>query len=368
MAPFRLSHLVAPLLVLAIVAYFGLSATSRRARERELHASSRAARRAIELQAAAAAQPPAPWSPPALDAPLSACLRDQAPRWREYLDGQLVSGLRDTGYLGGQFCNQCDREVLDTWSRLAKADAGTRPAVMLDIGANVGVFAAKFVESFPAMRLHSFELDPATFEQLAARRNSHPGRDRWSITNSGVAREEGKRQFYSGGGGSGLSSLGPLVSESNTLVLQSEQNITTVPAILKRLGLTYVDFCKIDVEGWEREVILGMDLYGAGAGSVGGMMFETGESWRDSRKGPSNLKLAEVVDLLHAAPPFGFACFFLGREDLLPISPPALATVEDDSAFSRARVRAPRPLALARAAPPSGCSPPPLPRVPNPCQ
>ena len=340
MAPFRLSMLVAPLLVLALVSYFASTATSRRSRERELHASSRAARRAIEQAAAAAAQPPAPWFPPALDAALALCLREQAPRWREYLDGQLASGLRDSGYLGGQFCNQCDREVLDTWSRLAKADAGMRPAVMLDIGANVGVFAAKFVESFPAMRLHSFELDPATYAQLAARRGSHPGRDRWSITNSGVAREAGKRKFFSGGGGSGLSSLGPLVSESNTLVESSEQDITTVPAILQRLNLTYVDFIKLDVEGWEREVILGMDLAGAGAGSVGGMMFETGESWRDSRKGPSDLTLREVVDMLHAAPPHGFACFFLGREDLLPISPPALATVEDDSAWRGAGGRA----------------------------
>jgi FkbM family methyltransferase len=319
--------LLATALVMCLVLYSASSFVQQRVgRVKESHAAARARRALLASSASAAARS---WFPPALDSALALCIRKQAPVYRAHLEAAFEERL---GYLGGTFCNQCDREVVRTWASIARHNPALQPAVILDIGANIGKFASTFLEGFPApTRLHSFELDPSTFGQLQNTWRSQPEfQDRWTLTNAGVAAEEGKRTFFSGGAGSGLSSLGPLVSDSNTLVLSEEQNITTVPAIMERLGLDYVDFLKIDVEGWEREVILGMQLDGAGAGKVGGMMFETGSSWLDSRKGPSNLSLAELVDFLSGVPPFGFACFFIGRDDLLPISPPWTATQEVD--------------------------------------
>ena len=322
----RLPLLAAALAAVALYYFFGAAANfSLKARRvREARAAVRA-RRAV-VAAAAGAEAPQPWSPPALDANLAKCLRDNVPRWRAHLETEF--GMR-LGYLGGTFCNQCDREWLESWSRICHEDATLCPKVVLDIGGNVGNYGAKFLEAFPAPTVvHSFELDPGTFGVLSARRAAHPDRARWTLTNNGVAQEAGSKQFYSGGAGSGLSSLGPLDAD-NKLVLSQAQNITTVPAIMERLGLDFVDFAKIDVEGWEREVILGMLLDGAGAGSVGAFSFETGETWRDSRKGPSNLLLSELVDYLSGVPPYGYACFYIGREDFLPISAPALAPIDE---------------------------------------
>lgn len=38
-----------------------------------------------------------------------------------------------------------------------------------------------------------------------------------------------------------------------------EVEVTTVPLLLQRAGLTRVDLLKIDVEGWEEAVLRGMD-------------------------------------------------------------------------------------------------------------
>ena len=284
-------------------------------------AASRASRR---LAAKALLSAPPPWSPPALDAGLARCIRDTRAQWTGYLEGQLDSR---EGYLGGFFCNQCDREWIKTWSFLGKSDEALRPQLILDIGANHGDLAWAFLEAFPAARVHSFELDPHTFGIVSGRRARSGGevQSRWAVTHSGVAREEGQQPFFSGGEEkSGLSSLGPLEATHQKLTPGGLMNVTTVPRILERYGYGYVDFVKIDVEGWEREVILGMHLEDeAMVARIGGMTFETGAPWVDSRKGPSDMSIKQVVDYLSEVRPHGYACFYVGRYDLLPISPPA---------------------------------------------
>ena len=221
------------------------------------------------------------------------------------------------------------REWVARWGEIARLDATLRPKLILDIGANLGDLAWSFLTAFPAAetRVHSFELNPATFRDVSARRDSAPPevRTRWAVTNSGVAQHEGSQPFYSGNEyESGLASLGPLESTHLNLYAGGLMNITTVPAIFERYGYEFADFVKIDVEGWEREVILGMRLEEpANVMRIGGLTFETGSPWHDSRKGPSNMTIAEVVDYLSEVRPHGFACFYLGRGDLLPISAPA---------------------------------------------
>ncbi len=56
-------------------------------RAREARATARVAREARRGLHGSA--PPPPWSPPALSAKLAKCIRDEPPRWRSFLHGQL---------------------------------------------------------------------------------------------------------------------------------------------------------------------------------------------------------------------------------------------------------------------------------------
>ena len=76
--------------------------------------------------------------------------------------------------------------------------------------------------------------------------------------------------FFSGGADSPLSGLGPLHTQHERLVHGGKARVTTVAAILARHGIARVGFVKIDVEGWEREVLEGARLW---LGSIDAILF-----------------------------------------------------------------------------------------------
>lgn len=233
--------------------------------------------------------------------------------------------------MAGSFCNKCDDEIIDSWGRVAKRDPSAGVRVMLDIGANVGAIATRWLDASPDVVVHSFELSPSTFAILEKRRASSPEavRARWHLTNAGVADAPGVKPFFAGENRE-LSSLGP---KEGALKAGGVVNITTISAIIDSLHVDAVDLVKIDVEGWEREAIAGMRLREGGAARVHAFMFETGEPWFDTRKGPSNLALVDLVDDLSDVPPYGYACFVVGLGDLLPISPPAIPLQSGDDHY-----------------------------------
>ena len=281
------------------------------------------------------ADPPPPWFWPALDAPLSRCIRDAAPRYRAFIDAQFA--LRSSsggGFHGGSFCNQCNTHLISNWGELVKREPRLAPGVVLDVGGNRGDVALAFLEAFPAPAVVlSYELSPATCEGLVATRNARPTageRARWTVVCEGVAAAEGSMEFFSGGAGSPLSSLGRLENDFERLAPGGRVPVTTVAAIMKRHRLEHAGLVKIDVEGWEREALEGMRLATEWA-RFDAILFEYGEAWADTRKGPSNKTLGEVVeDLSERSGPFGFACFYVGLYDLLPISPPWAAPQPGD--------------------------------------
>ena len=274
---------------------------------------------------AAPGAPPPPWSPPALDPALARCIRDSAPAYRAYIAAEFKKP-GGGGFAGGQLCNQCVGHIFPAWGQLVARNPSLAPAVVLDIGGNKGDLAEIFLGAFPPpTRVVSYELSPPTCAQLLARRDSlGPGADRarWAVVCEGVAAERGSMEFFSGGAGSPLSSLGRLDTQHETLRPGGRVNVTTVADIMALHGLEVAGLVKIDVEGWEREVLAGMRLP-TEAWRYPAILFEVGEAWIDTRKGPSNATLAEVVDALsERSGPVGYACFYVGLTDLLPISPP----------------------------------------------
>lgn len=292
----------------------------------------KAKRRAAHAPRSEIAAPP--WSPPALDPALARCIRDSSPRYRAFIDAQ-----RDVRKPpGGTLCNQCISRLFLTWGQVVAHNPSLNPLEVLDIGGNRGATALAFLEAFPAPTVvRSFEMDPTTCAMLRASHDSLSNaadRARWHVTCEGVAAERGAKEFFSGGAGSPLSSLGRLNTLHENLRPGGLVNITTVVDIFERHDLAHVGFVKIDVEGWEREVIQGMDL-ATNAPRIDALLFEHGETWIDTRKGPSSMSLANVVEgLSEVGGGAGYACFLVGTFDLLPISPPWVAPIESDIVYA----------------------------------
>ena len=87
---------------------------------------------------------------------------------------------------------------------------------------------------------------------------------------------------------------------------------------MDRLGLGFVDFLKIDAEGWDRDVIKGADLP-RNAARFGAVYFECGSHWFDSRRGKETASIEEVMAAFAAV---GFECFLGGVSDLARITAP----------------------------------------------
>lgn len=290
-------------------------------------------------------------------APPRRCADEEAPRYRAFIDREYGEFRKRAEY---SLCTECAGFVVDSWAAAIARGAAQSPRVVLDIGGNRGNAATAFLRAFAAPTVvRSFELDQGTCAELRERRDGHEPeseRVRWHVTCEGVAAREDTMDFFTGGVGSPLSGLGQLVTPSEKLKLGGRANVTTVKAIRARHALSSVGFVKIDVEGWEREVLEGMDLE-ADAAAFDSILFEYGATWADTRKGPSNRSLAEVVAWLSDvgdaglsaglsdAGDAGFACFFAGSRDLVPISPPFLPPAPADIDMS------PNVLCLRRGAP-----------------
>ncbi len=166
-------------------------------------------------------------------------------------------------------CNGVDPEKVDM--EIISELLGKRDAkVMLDVGANVGMFSLTLYLEHPDMSYHIFEPIPATYSKLlktlklnkADEKNIHP-------YNLGMSNERGNFKFYLPGE-SEAASLQPVEdmfyrkqsdkygNYSGSLEMKEvDCQVTTIDEFVKEGKLESVDFIKIDVEGNEKFVLEG---------------------------------------------------------------------------------------------------------------
>lgn len=118
------------------------------------------------------------------------------------------------------------------------------PALIWDLGANIGLTALQLARQFPAARIVAVELDSANIE-LAAR-NIAPVRDRVELIEGAVWTDPGTLEYGTPSGG-GEDSF--RVSESGT----ASAAAVTLDELRDRFGAP--DYVKMDIEGAEREVL-----------------------------------------------------------------------------------------------------------------
>lgn len=138
-------------------------------------------------------------------------------------------------------------EVLETLKRLAQ---GSRR--ILDIGANIGLYALSMAHVAPAAQVAAIEPNPATFARLSRHQALNQLRNLQCLQLAIGAQPGDLLLRDAGEGDSGKFTLRPGVEAAGTKV-----SVVTLAGLLERLGWDALDLVKIDVEGFEPEVFAG---------------------------------------------------------------------------------------------------------------
>ena len=115
------------------------------------------------------------------------------------------------------------------------------PKFMIDAGAYIGDSSAYFASKFPKLNIMALEPHPDNFA-LAAR-NLAPYGERVTLFNQALASTEGTLRISGDHDGARVGAEGLAVEA------------TTVPKILSQAGRERVDILKMDIEGFEEEVL-----------------------------------------------------------------------------------------------------------------
>jgi FkbM family methyltransferase len=155
--------------------------------------------------------------------------------------------------------------------------------VVLDVGANVGDWAALALAINPAIELHCFEPSLATYRQLTGR--GLAGNVVFNNVGLGATRRDADLHVFESG--SGLNSFYRRDGLQDGFNIETQAalervRLDTADEYCREHGISRVDFCKVDVEGYEMEVFSGMTRL-LDARQVRVVQFEYGGCNIDSR-------------------------------------------------------------------------------------
>jgi FkbM family methyltransferase len=155
-----------------------------------------------------------------------------------------------------------------------------RPALAVDIGANVGDFTAELRRRNPELEIHAFEPSGVNLEKLKVRFSHDP---RVIVCSKAVSNSTGGATLYSNASGSGLSSLTRRRLDHLDIAFDVMEKVTTVrfeDYWEEKLGKRCIDIVKMDIEGHELEALQG---FGDAMRSVRVLQFEFGGCNVDTR-------------------------------------------------------------------------------------
>jgi FkbM family methyltransferase len=183
-----------------------------------------------------------------------------------------------------------------------------QPDVVLDVGANIGLYSSRVMELYPRARVYAFEPHAVSFKRL-----SEPARRLgFQAFNVAVSEVAGQAELYNRPGtNSESASLQPGVIEAGTggPVVSSAVQVARLDDFVRTHGLRYVSLLKIDTEGHELSVLRGAAEILA-AGQVDAVQFEFNRMHVISR-----VFLRDIREALS-----GFYFYRLLPDGLVPIS------------------------------------------------
>lgn len=140
------------------------------------------------------------------------------------------------------------------------SNLASAPSVVFDIGANVGDTARSFLEYFPEATVYAFEPCAETFRQLDKNLAGYGRRARVHQLGFSSRTQVGQINLTSFHGANSLVEMSHDYAELHPQIQslrQEEVELITIDEFVQRQGVEHVDLVKIDVEGFEREVLLG---------------------------------------------------------------------------------------------------------------
>lgn len=153
----------------------------------------------------------------------------------------------------------------ESW--LLESLAPTRPAVVFDVGANVGTWAGEALRIFPVATVHSFEPIPATYQELV--RAGHPP-ERWVTNNLALTESDvGALPMWEGSHSTLASAVHRPVGGGDETLVESISGDT----YCDRAGIDCIDILKVDTEGHDLAVLNGFAGMIA-AGKIDVLQFE----------------------------------------------------------------------------------------------
>jgi FkbM family methyltransferase len=134
--------------------------------------------------------------------------------------------------------------------RVYRVEAADR--IILDLGANIGIFTLYAARQAPEARIFSLEPFPATFSRLLATVRDHKLENRVTCLNQALTGLPGMRVMRDELIPSQRRSLAPSVSAASGLQVLGK----TLQETIEGNNLTRIDLLKVDIEGSEYETLL----------------------------------------------------------------------------------------------------------------
>lgn len=200
--------------------------------------------------------------------------------WNLFFEKLYALSLRQMNF--GRASDYRTNGELYSLKQLAQKWSNT-PVTMFDVGANVGEFTREILEAFKERSFQLYVFEPSTTAIIQLRERV-PDLPNVHLEQLALANEEGTADLFFPSEGSALASLHQRdLSHINQVFGKKEQvKVASVDSFCKENRIEYIHLLKIDVEGYELEVLKGSkEMISRGAIEV--IQFEFGGTSLDSR-------------------------------------------------------------------------------------
>ncbi len=130
---------------------------------------------------------------------------------------------------------------------------------IIDVGANVGNTVKMFQRMFPNSSIHAFEPNPTVFEKL---KNNCTNIKSLTLNNLGVGDKKGSLTLnrHSNSGATSFKNPNSITNPtySQKIIDKIQVPVVTLSDYVQENSLSNIDLLKIDVEGFEMEVLKGI--------------------------------------------------------------------------------------------------------------